>query len=883
MKVTRKNLSVLICYLLYSFASYAQDGRWHPEITLRPRAIFRPTERQQVKDNIQNDGIYATMYRSMYSSSLNSSSDQTAQAKIAKVAAFVVAMDIEPSGNAFSKLNPQTRATLASKVTTYLQSLNPTVKSPSTNYQWRASELIHFAQAYDLLQGSGFTRDTVAEKKLAQFASNAYDELGLFLTVRNNLSIKLASALGMTAVVLNDYPSTDASMQPKNWIARAMTFIDDSFWKTMSTAGTVSGYSEGPYYFRYAMMSAAPFFYAMKNFNGDWTENYQGTSLRSPWFDTRYHNLYDWIAKLQMPDGRIPFFEDTYIDSYFPELGIFSSIPNQSAPYAWQMYSKGIPLTPADLNSEMSGTYDFRAEYIAAKVQPTSVKPANLNPTQFIPDAGYFAFRNSWQSNASYLAAIGKHGRARTGESPLGSGHKQANETSFILHAGGEDLLIEPAYHSYDLRDSLIWSKNHNLVLVDGKGPDGVSFGTNLWGVDAYIEDTLSSRRNQIARIRTQYQDASINRSFYFLDNSFYMIVDRVSSTRQRTFTHQLHGKGLLANSTYNFNPQTHTARWNVGKMTIDATVRGISNSDSTLQYTTVTRKHSPGWHQFAEHSALYSSLAGNDAVFAALLVPYNAAQGSSPAVISSSNSTSINHTIKSGNKQIMALTNKKGETTELKGPTKTIATDGTFGFYSTDTTQRYNFDILADGASHFTVDGRQILWSSAKVSGVLEYTRTSIRGTVRGNDLSHIELATEYQPATVAGKNVTRWFMNTHRIVLESSAKEADFDIELSDMPTDVEAAETAATPEKAFLGQNYPNPANPETHVLFNLPKRDFISLDVFNTLGEKLFTAMEGEMPAGDHIATINLEGLASGRYYYRLRTSSETLTRSMIVMK
>ena len=88
---------------------------------------------------------------------------------------------------------------------------------------------------------------------------------------------------------------------------------------------------------------------------------------------------------------------------------------------------------------------------------------------------------------------------------------------------------------------------------------------------------------------------------------------------------------------------------------------------------------------------------------------------------------------------------------------------------------------------------------------------------------------------------------------------------------------------PAKFDLEQNYPNPFNPSTTIRFNLPDNEFVSLKIFNTLGEEVQTLFEGNLNAGTHTYNFNAEGLPSGLYIYRLLTNAYSKTKKMLFMK
>ena len=70
------------------------------------------------------------------------------------------------------------------------------------------------------------------------------------------------------------------------------------------------------------------------------------------------------------------------------------------------------------------------------------------------------------------------------------------------------------------------------------------------------------------------------------------------------------------------------------------------------------------------------------------------------------------------------------------------------------------------------------------------------------------------------------------------------------------------APLPARLHLGQNYPNPFNPSTIIPYQLPAATQVRLEVFNILGQRVATLVDGERPAGFHTATWNATD-ASGR--------------------
>lgn len=83
--------------------------------------------------------------------------------------------------------------------------------------------------------------------------------------------------------------------------------------------------------------------------------------------------------------------------------------------------------------------------------------------------------------------------------------------------------------------------------------------------------------------------------------------------------------------------------------------------------------------------------------------------------------------------------------------------------------------------------------------------------------------------------------------------------------------------------LGQNTPNPANPETAILFSIPLESDVRLDVFNAVGQIVGTPVNSRLEAGSYRAMFSTTSMPSGIYFYRLNSNGNSLMRKMIVMK
>lgn len=88
---------------------------------------------------------------------------------------------------------------------------------------------------------------------------------------------------------------------------------------------------------------------------------------------------------------------------------------------------------------------------------------------------------------------------------------------------------------------------------------------------------------------------------------------------------------------------------------------------------------------------------------------------------------------------------------------------------------------------------------------------------------------------------------------------------------------------PVDFVLKQNYPNPFNPTTTIGFSIPQFSFVTLKVYNLLGQELVTLVNEQKSPGNYKVEWNANGLPSGMYFYRLTTKDFTQTKKMLLLK
>ena len=99
---------------------------------------------------------------------------------------------------------------------------------------------------------------------------------------------------------------------------------------------------------------------------------------------------------------------------------------------------------------------------------------------------------------------------------------------------------------------------------------------------------------------------------------------------------------------------------------------------------------------------------------------------------------------------------------------------------------------------------------------------------------------------------------------------------------PTGVRTANNTI-PSEFALSQNYPNPFNPSTKIEYSVAKTSFVTLKVFNVLGQEVATLSSGIQSPGNYSSTFNASRLTSGIYFYRLQAGGVNITKKMLLMK
>jgi hypothetical protein len=130
-----------------------------------------------------------------------------------------------------------------------------------------------------------------------------------------------------------------------------------------------------------------------------------------------------------------------------------------------------------------------------------------------------------------------------------------------------------------------------------------------------------------------------------------------------------------------------------------------------------------------------------------------------------------------------------------------------------------------------------------------------------------------------------TSWVAaNCHVIVfVQNNADKKVQNAEIIEVSSITGVANQDERPLSFALAQNYPNPFNPQTTIEFSMPREEFVTVKVYNMLGQEVKTLVNEIRQAGPHKAVLDDVNLPSGLYTYQMIAGTFRETRKMILLR
>ena len=665
-------LLVFFCTFLFcqpAMAFWSQnDMDWESV----PRLLYGPGEQVEIASRLDREPFLTLYKRTLSKANQGYELDnhdkykEQAKANIAKAAAFVYAMNktVDDKDQAVDFATEEDRLAYGRKAELLLLNMKTTSRMTSFPNMvldiHTSQELQCWATAYDILAGAGypFEKKDQVVTNVVDLAADFYqdwvaDQFPAVNSLNNNHMVKSAAALGVAAIALNGYAGyleeedPFGYRKPENWINLAIVLTDRIALDAQIPRD--GGYGEGAGYYHYSAINHLPFFRALHRYVGPEGFELDGFNYGDFLFREKHLLINDWLVRTIMPDGTYPPIDDNSPGSQLA-LGEVVDLPN-GALYRWAWDFQRIKYYS-------SGSIDQSVEtlvFFDENVDPLSPVDLGWKKNQFLYDAGISIFRSDWEDrNAIYLHMTDEHGIAkgtpvtRLGNELEGAGGHDHNDPNVIhMHAYGSPLLLDPGYLGWDNHSLVYNADNHNLILVDDRGPALfklvlpmlVQDENGEWVVkegdeggyvpgkdgDAYINDHFDYHNLSYTRGDTSYfekaPETDWSRHVIFVREKYFIVFDEMHFLDDESHTASLlwHGHGG-GNSGGTFEELNEGGKWQFDEAKVQVLV---SSAEGEIDFTTEENYHDPGNRRELTHTVLRSSVDNkNGTSFVSLLLP---------------------------------------------------------------------------------------------------------------------------------------------------------------------------------------------------------------------------------------------------------------------
>ncbi|MFC2092463.1 T9SS type A sorting domain-containing protein [Bacteroidota bacterium] len=133
---------------------------------------------------------------------------------------------------------------------------------------------------------------------------------------------------------------------------------------------------------------------------------------------------------------------------------------------------------------------------------------------------------------------------------------------------------------------------------------------------------------------------------------------------------------------------------------------------------------------------------------------------------------------------------------------------------------------------------------------------------------------------------STTNYLDGVYRIFIEVFDEAGNTDIDSMDVQFKNGITSVVGNNEEPVsysLKQNFPNPFNPETKIEFEIPKKEFVQLIIYDVLGREVAMLMNKELKAGSYNVVWNAEKNGSGVYFYKIKAGDFTDIKRMLLVK
>jgi hypothetical protein len=539
-----------------------------------------------------------------------------------------------------------------------------------------SEEIILWTTAYDTLIGSGYPISTddeaIVRGNLIALTSALYENYrdpvtanGFPLLHQNNHRAKVGCAFITAAIVLAEHEPDPgdsraaAYEEPSAWAVYGFELLERILEFSHLTEDGV--YSEGPFYFRYTSQNLLPMARAWDSWlqGASWPVA-EDTTRISPWRDPRIVKAHRWMLDVMLPDGSLASYDDGNIGRrhYYGLAPTADGDPSEMY-WAWGL-SRESQYLAAAYPFPTDGNIELAADAIFSFDDTVAPRPPEGSPTRIYEEGGVAVLRSGWDQDDVVAVVLGEHdvaasfGRGPEGDPVFPDSHEHADPASFMLSGYRERLMLDPGYLEFWRRFDVNRPQDHNMILVDGRGPVDYLDASNNWGAFgpelpppadgmAYLSDSFDAARADGVTVITQYGageygapgGAEIERRFVFASDRYLVIADRARSSEpgaMHTFTWRFHGNGggeAFQGDLPNlgtFERSGAQARWH---RTSASVLAAAVSANGPMTYSEATSFHEPGGRDEngdvarSSHTTWEASRAGSNVTVLSIVYPY--------------------------------------------------------------------------------------------------------------------------------------------------------------------------------------------------------------------------------------------------------------------
>lgn len=170
--------------------------------------------------------------------------------------------------------------------------------------------------------------------------------------------------------------------------------------------------------------------------------------------------------------------------------------------------------------------------------------------------------------------------------------------------------------------------------------------------------------------------------------------------------------------------------------------------------------------------------------------------------------------------------------------------------------------------------------WQS--VSGAISYLlQVSIDSTLSTSALNKVEISNTEHTLSNLSDNTT-YFWRVQASINSGISNWSEIWNFTTKTVTSVEQI-ADDSPNEFILNQNYPNPFNPNTLITFQIPTSEFVTLKIYNVLGEEVDTIVSQYLDVGIYRKQFNAGNFSNGLYLYTLQAGAFVKTRKMLLVR